>query len=160
MSDYLDVLRRHGLKTVLYGELHRQGIDTPEKIAALTMDELLDMRNIGGRCIDSLINAVEATGGRMSLDLSLRQGGEYLEDLARHGLHGRLHHRLIREGVTTRDQLMDTSPDDLLEWYNIGPRLVESLVIAMAIKGDRMAPSVLNPHGWDSIADVRLGRDR
>lgn len=160
MSTYLDDLRRHGLKTVLCGELHRQGIDTPGKVAALTIDDLLDMRNIGLRCIESLINAVEATGGRLNLDLTYQQGGEYLEDLLRHGLSLRLCNRLIREHVTTRDQLMDTSPDDLLEWWGIGPGLVESLVIAMAIKGDRMAPSTEHPDRWDSIADVRLGRNR
>lgn len=160
MSEYLDTLRQHGLLASLHRLLERQGIDTREKIEALTIDDLIDLRNVGPRCIESLVDAVTSTGGHLDLDRSYGQGGEYLEDLLRHGLNLRLCNRLIREGVTTRDQLMDTSPDDLLEWYSIGPRLVESLVIAMAIKGDRMAPSAGHPDRWDSIADVRIGGNR
>jgi hypothetical protein len=161
MSEYLDELHRHGLRTVLYGELHRQGIDTREKVAALTIDDLLDMRNIGSRCIESLISSVYAVDGTdLDLDLTYQQGGEYLDGLLRHGLHLRLCNRLIREGVTTRDQLMNIAPDDLLDWWGIGERLVESLVIAMAVKGDRMAPSPGCTRYWDAIADVRIGRSR
>jgi hypothetical protein len=161
MSEYLDELQRHGLRTVLHGELHRQGIDTREKVAALTIDDLLDMRNIGPRCIESLISSVYAVDEvNLHLHFTYQQGGEYLEGLLRHGLSLRLCNRLIRERVTTRDQLMSTSPDDLLEWWGIGDLLVQSLVIAMAIKGDRMAPSPSNPRYWDGVADVRIGGSR
>lgn len=88
---------------------------------------------------------------------------EYLDDLRQRGLSTRLFNRLTAEGLDTREKLVELSTDDIFDLPNIGAQCVDSLVVAMAMAGDRLKPGRVprnHPALWETIADTQMERNK